>query len=274
MKRLGGLISIVTGSGVGIGKACAMRLADEGATVFVADLDLEGANQTAAEIRDAGGSAEALEVDIGEEQSIREAIARVAAHDARLDVLVNNAADTSAAQIAGDMAIDAMDTRIWDRAFQVNTRGTMLMTKHTLPLMRPRGGSIINMSSGTALRGDLFTPAYAASKAAINCLTTYIATQNGKDRIRCNAIAPGLVRTPKVVATNSAEQLSRVELHNLTPYLGEPEDIAAVVAFLASNDARYITGQVISVDGGVLTHLPYYAEIIGSYLASPTERNL
>jgi len=123
-------------------------------------------------------------------------------------------------------------------------------------------GSIINMSSGASLRGDLVASAYAASKAAINCLTLYVATQYGRSNIRCNAVAPGLVLTPVVRETMPSDRILGIRAHAPLAYLGEPEDVAGVVAFLASDDARNISGQVLEVDGGYIAHMPHYADVL------------
>jgi NAD(P)-dependent dehydrogenase (short-subunit alcohol dehydrogenase family) len=273
MTRLQGRVAIVTGAAVGIGEACAKRLAAEGARVIVADIDESGAARVAGEITAAGGTALALRVDLADQASIIALYSAVAARFGRLDILHNNAADTRGEQIARDMAIAAMDVDIWDRAFAVNTRGTMLMIKHALPAMLAGGGgSIINTSSGAGLTGDLFAPAYAASKAAINCLTKYVATQYGKQKIRCNVVSPGLILTPTARANSSAETLQNFERHSLTPYLGQPEDIAAAVAYLASDDARFVTAQVIVVDGGYTNHMPHVADSFAAFAAAGGRR--
>ncbi|WP_336971141.1 SDR family NAD(P)-dependent oxidoreductase [Sphingobium aromaticiconvertens] len=272
MERLEGRVAIVTGSG-GIGAASAIRLAAEGARVVIGDIDVEGAEVVVRAIEAKGGVAIALPLDIGDEESIVAFITAVRARYSRLDVLHNNAAATGTAQMGRDMAITMMKADIWDTAFRVNTRGTMLMIKHAIPLMlEGGGGSIINTSSGAALRGDLYGPAYAASKAAINCLTMYVATQYGKQGIRCNVVSPGLVATQNVKDNLPPEQLDRIETHKLTPYLGAPEDIAAAVAYLASDDARFVTAQVHVVDGGIIDHMPYFAEVYGEFTATPGQR--
>ena len=274
VTRLAGRVAIVTGSG-GIGEACARRLAADGATVIIGDIALEPAQAVARDIVGGGMKADAHQVDIADEQSVRTFIDHVRQTHGRLDVLHNNAADTRKEQMARDMGITEMPVEIWDQAFAVNTRGAMLMTKHAIPLMLENGGgSIINTSSGAALRGDLFGPAYAASKAAINCLTLYTATQYGKQGIRCNAISPGLVVTPNVHLSNSREQLDRIEQHKLTPFLGEPEDIAKAVSFLASDESRFMTAQIMVVDGGIIDHMPYFAETIGNFAADPANRSV
>ena len=274
MEKLAGRVAIVTGSG-GIGEACARRLAAEGAVVIIGDVAIDHAAAIVSDITAAGGKAEARQVDISDEHGVAAFYAAVAQAHGRLDVLHNNAADTRKEQMARDMAIAEMPVDIWDQAFAVNTRGTMLMIKHAIPLMlKSGGGSIINTSSGAALRGDLFGPAYAASKAAINCLTLYTATQYGKQGIRCNVVSPGLIVTPNVRLSNSAEQLGRIEQHKLTPFLGEPEDIAKAVAFLASDESRFMTAQIMVVDGGILDHMPYFAETITAFASSPGNRSV
>lgn len=277
MKRLERRVAIVTGSGgpSGIGTATAQRLAAEGAIVIIGDIDPDSAGEAVQRIKQAGGTAVARKLDLGEETSVVDFIEWVDAQFGRIDLLHNNAAATSADQMGRDMAVALMDAEIWDKAFQINSRGTMLMIKHVLPVMlRNGGGSIVNTSSGAALRGDLYGPAYASSKAAINCLTMYVATQYGKQGIRCNVVSPGLIMTQANVVNNSQEQLDRIERHKLTPYLGNPDDIAAAVAYLGSDDARFVTGQVLVVDGGITNHMPYFAEVYDNFAATPGHRTV
>jgi NAD(P)-dependent dehydrogenase (short-subunit alcohol dehydrogenase family) len=275
MKRLEGRVAIVTGGGIGIGAAVCRRLAAEGARVVVGDIDDANSAEVAAGIKASGGDAISVNVDIGEEGNIARLIAAVDATYGRLDVLHNNAAATSSAQMAKDMGIVQMDAEIWDRAFDINARGTMLMIKHAIPLMLKHArGSIINTSSGAAQSGDLYGPAYAASKAAVECLTLYVATQYGKQGIRCNAVSPGLIETPTVKRVLTAEHRRRITTHKLTPYLGEPDDIAAAVAYLASDDARFVTAQVLNVNGGILNHMPYFAETLANFEADPGNRTV
>jgi NAD(P)-dependent dehydrogenase (short-subunit alcohol dehydrogenase family) len=274
MKKLEGRVAVITGSG-GIGAACAKSYAAEGARVVIGDIDVRSAARVADAITAAGGAAVVQELDLANEDSVIALYKVVAEKYGRLDVLHNNAADTRGEQMAYDMAITEMPAHIWDRAFEINARGTMFMIKHGIPLMLRHGkGSIINTSSGAALRGDLFGPAYASSKAAINCLTKYVATQYGKKGIRCNVISPGLIVTPNVYLSNSQEQLDRITRHKLTPYLGEPGDIAAAATFLASDDSKFITGQVMVVDGGIIDHMPYVAENIDAFFDNSAKRNV
>jgi NAD(P)-dependent dehydrogenase (short-subunit alcohol dehydrogenase family) len=277
MRRLENRVAIVTGSGgpSGIGSATAKRLAEEGATVVLADVDPGSAADAVGAIEGAGGRAVARALDLGDEASIATLVGWVDDQFGRLDLLHNNAAATSADQMGRDMAVALMDADVWDNAFRINSRGTMLMIKHALPpILRGGGGSIVNTSSGAALRGDFYAPAYASSKAAINCLTMYVATQYGKQGIRCNVVSPGLIMTQANIVNNSQEQLDRIERHKLTPYLGKPEDIAAAVAYLGSDDARFVTGQVIAVDGGITNHMPYFAEVYENFAAAPGQRTV
>jgi len=277
MKRLESRVAIVTGSGgpSGIGSATAKRLAAEGATVILADIDPDSATGAVRAIEALGGTAFTRALDLGNEESVAGLCAWVDERFGRLDLLHNNAAATGADQMGRDMAVALMDADVWDNAFRINSRGTMLMIKHALPLMlRGGGGSIVNTSSGAAVRGDLYAPAYASSKAAINCLTMYVATQYGKAGIRCNAVSPGLIMTQANVVNNSQEQLDRIERHKLTPYLGNPDDIAAAVAYLGSDDARFVTGQVLVVDGGITNHMPYFAEVYDNFISTPGQRTV
>jgi NAD(P)-dependent dehydrogenase (short-subunit alcohol dehydrogenase family) len=271
MKKLEGRVAIVTGAAGGIGVATVKRLAADGARLVVADINFAGAETTAGEINATGGEAIAVLVDLSDEDSIIALYQRVASHYGRLDILNNNAADQRPEQMAGDRLIGNMPAAIWDRAFAVNVRGTMQMIKHGLPLlMSSKTASIINISSGAGASGDLAPPAYGASKGAINSLTRYVATQYGKRGVRCNAIAPGVIVTPgrlKVDIGLPSANLAWLERHNLLPYNGAVDDIAGAVAFLASDDSRFITAQIISVDGGLLDHTPYFAETYESFWA-------
>jgi NAD(P)-dependent dehydrogenase (short-subunit alcohol dehydrogenase family) len=260
MRRLEGKVALISGTGGGIGAASARRLASEGAKVVLADINLPAAEATAETIREAGGECFAHYLDLAEELSIEVLIAATLEKYGRIDVLFNNAADTRGETMARDAAIEFMDADIWDGIFRINTRGTMLMIKHTLPhMVKQGGGSIINTSSGAALHADLFRVAYAASKAAINILTEYVAAQYGKKNIRCNVVSPGLIVTENTEETQG-HNMDMYRSHHLTPRLGRPDDLAGMVALLASDDGKFINAQVIAVDGGISTHFPHVAE--------------
>ncbi|MEX3689444.1 SDR family oxidoreductase [Paraburkholderia sp. BR14263] len=262
MQRVKDKIAIVTGAASGIGAACAARLAQEGALLVVADLNLEGAQEQVRRIKESGGQAIAARVDIGDESSIAALFDLTLETWGGLDILHNNAAATSLSSTV-DAAVEAVDVAVWDDTMRINLRGTMLASRRALPLMRSRGGgSIINTSSGSAQAGALGYSAYGVCKAGIENLTRYLAAQHGKEGIRCNAIAPGLIVTPVTEAYYVGELGEMMLSHHLTPRLGQPEDIAHAVVYLASDEAAFVTGQVINVDGGLLSHQPYYADEI------------
>lgn len=260
--RVEGRRALVTGAGGGIGAACALALAREGAAVALADIDLAAARRQAEAIEAEGGRAVALQVDLGDEASVIAMVDAAAAQLGGLDILHNNAADTRLSSTR-DAPVEHTDTAVWDALMRTNLRGTMIASRAAIAHLRRRGGAIVNTSSGAALAGGLSHSAYSASKAAINSLTQSLATQHGKQGIRCNAIAPGLIVTPSTQHTYAASATGEIMLrHHLTPRLGRPEDIAAAVVFLASDDAAFITGQVICVDGGLLAHQPYVADFM------------
>jgi len=263
MKRLIGKTALVSGCAGGIGAATADRLAAEGARLMLADINLEGAERVAASIRAKGGDAVAQFLSLGDETSVKASVDAAMARFGKLDILFNNAADTRQQTMTRDAAIDVMDTDVWDGVFHVNVRGAMLMIKHSLPhLIAAGSSSVINTTSGASLRADLFRAAYACSKAAMNVLTEYVAAQYGKRGVRCNAVSPGLVITENA-RDNQGHNFAMYEAHHLTPHLGEAEDIAAMVAFLASDESRFITAQIIPVDGGISCHFPHVAETRG-----------
>ena len=261
--KLAGRVAIVTGAASGIGRATALRLAREGAAVLVADLNGEGAASVAKEIEAAGGRAAGFAVDVADEASVVAMIERAVKEFGGLDILHNNAAASDPVLMSRDGDITTLDLEVFDRTLAVNLRGPMLGCKHAIPRMLARGGgAIINTSSASGLVGDPVRTAYGASKAGLDSLTRYVATQYGKRGIRCNSIAPGVIATPALAANVSPEMIAIYERSHLTPRLGRPEDIAAAVAFLASDDAAFITGQTLQVDGGLLAHHPAFGEFL------------
>jgi NAD(P)-dependent dehydrogenase (short-subunit alcohol dehydrogenase family) len=261
--NLNGRVAIVSGSGANIGEACARALAGAGASVVLADINIVGATAVAADIEASGGSAMAHPLDLAQEDSIKALIAATVERFGRIDILHNNAADTRVEQMAADANIAEMDAAVWDRAFTVNTRGTMLMIKHAVPhIIAAGGGSIINTSTGVSVLGDIFNPAYSSSKGAINALTRNVAAQFGRQNIRCNAVLPGLVLSPLARKIMTEDQIKMIQRHVLLPRYSKPEDIAGAVLFLASDASSFVTGQIISVDGGVVHHTPYFADVM------------
>ena len=262
MGELEDKVAIVTGAGSGIGAAAARRFAEQGAAVVVGDLDPDTAGAVADQIRANGGRAAAVGFDLGDDASIAALIDHAVEFGGGLDILFNNAAAT---HLAGrdDKPIAQAEPDLWDQTFHINVRGTMVCTKLAAPHMIARGGgAVVNTASGAGMTGDLGHPAYGASKAAIVRLTTYTAVEFGKQGIRCNAIAPGLIVTPATETTWAAGPMRDImERQHLTPRLGRPDDIADTAVFLASDRAGFITGQVINVDGGLLSHAPYIADV-------------
>lgn len=261
--RLEGKTAIVTGGGGGIGRATAIKMAQEGARVMVADILADGAASVVEEIRAAGGEGLEYQLDLGVPDEIKAMVATAVGHFGRLDILHNNAAATDLVEQDHDVA--TIDLELWERMLQVNLRGTMLASQEAIPHMIQAGtGAIINTTSISAVAGDLGYSAYGASKGGVNSLTLYIATQYGKAGLRCNAVAPGVVLSQNSLDKIPAEPLREYERQHLTPRLGKPTDVANVVAFLASDEAAFVTGQIINVDGGLFSHNP----TVGAFRAS------
>jgi len=254
-RRLDGQVAIVTGGAGGIGAAVVARLAADGAAVVVADIQIESATVVAEMARSSGGNVEAIAVDLADEASVVALVAATADRFGRIDILDNNAALTDHTVLARDGEISAIDAETWDQMFVVNLRSQYLTTKHVVPhMVRGGRGSIVNMSSGAAMKGDLTRTAYSASKAGIESITRSTAAQYGRAGVRANTIVPGLILTDAVRAGLSPDALASYTTTTLTPYVGEPADVAGLVSFLASDDSRYITGQTIVIDGGMSAH--------------------
>jgi NAD(P)-dependent dehydrogenase (short-subunit alcohol dehydrogenase family) len=249
-------VAIVTGAGGegGIGACTARLLAESGARVVLTDVSESSLEKTTAALISDGFDVAHCVTDISDELAVESLVRFTRQKYGRLDILDNNAASQGQVE---DREVTSMPVELWDRIMAVNARGTMLACKHALPLMiAGGGGSIINISSGTSTAGDFFATAYAASKGAINTLTRYVATQYGSQGIRCNALVLGLIATP-VLRASMPEPLREIFRENkLTGRLGEPRDVAEMVVFMASDRSRYITGQLLPVDGGFYAHTP------------------
>ncbi len=248
MGQLDNKVVLLSGGASGIGRATALQLAKEGASVAIGDVAVEAAGAIAAEITGSGGRALAGSCDVRREESVADFVEQAAAAFGGIDCVDHNAAwshprlDTD----AGDVDLD-----VWARVLDTNTRGAVLLARHAIPKMIERGGgSIVNISSGTSTIGESTRIAYGVSKAAINQLTRHLATRYGRDGIRANAIAPGFILTETAAANVSVETQARLAASNPTRRLGRPEDIAKVVVFLCSEAASYINGQLLHVDGG------------------------
>lgn len=242
MRGLKDKVFIVTGGARGIGRAVATRLHEEGAHVVVADTNREGAESTAAEIRKAGGRALALVLDVVSRESWTAGVAKVLEEFGQLDGLVNNAGLTR------DSSLLKMSDDDWSAAIDVNLRGAWLGCQLTIPHMKERGGAIVNLSSES--RWGAFGQAnYAAAKAGLVGLTRTVAIEHARHNIRANAVAPGATLTPMVEAV--ADNI-RAEWRKNIPLRREaqPSEIASSIVFLLSDDASYITGAILGVNGG------------------------
>jgi NAD(P)-dependent dehydrogenase (short-subunit alcohol dehydrogenase family) len=251
-------VVIVAGAALGIGAATARKLAKCGAKVVVADINENGAGATAESIRAAGGSAIPFWFDITDEQSIARMIAHVVDKYGQLDGLHNNVADV--ALTARDTNLLDVDLGVWERMLHVNLTGTFLTMRHAVRQMLKQGaGAIVNTSSAAAFSALPSVPAYASSKAGINALTRHVASAYGRQGIRCNAVAPGIIATEGAVAAARQSDAERERWYRHVRENvahshrdGKPEDIAAVVALMLSDEGSWINGQCFSVDGGWL----------------------
>lgn len=265
MARFTSRSALVTGAASGIGEATARLFAEAGARVVVADINLDGARRVVNGINEAGGEAVAVHVDLEHEDSIQKMAAAAEGAFGTIDILHNNAAASGPDTIGRDTGILDMDVGVWDRTMAVNLRAPMLACKYLLPgMLAQRRGVVVNTSSNSALAGDLSLVAYGSSKGGVNSLTRYVATMYGAQGIRCNAISPGPVLTPSLAGNLTDEARAIMVSNSLTGKLGVPEDVAHLVLFLASDDAAYVNGEIIRVDGGMLTHSTTYAQFMGS----------
>jgi 2-hydroxycyclohexanecarboxyl-CoA dehydrogenase len=245
VRRFSGRTALVTGGASGIGKATALRLAEEGASVIVADIDTEGARIVAKEIEGFH-----VTLDVTDDEAVRTAIAIGEDMVAPVDVLVNNAG-------GGGFALFVhSDADAWDRVLAVNLRGTLSCTRAVLPGMcKRRRGSIVNVASAAGLVGVTGGAVYAAAKAGVLGFTKTIARESSSFGVRCNAVAPGPVDTPLLDAMAEDERVGAAVRKGmidatLLGRLAQPEEIAAAIAFLASDDASFVTGATLSVSGG------------------------
>jgi NAD(P)-dependent dehydrogenase (short-subunit alcohol dehydrogenase family) len=254
--RLDGKVVIVTGGAGGIGSATARLMTARGARVVIADIAADAAAALAGELT----GAVAVPLDLEDEASITAMIDSTVAHFGRLDVLHNNAALLGPDIARNDGAVEHMATALWDRTYAVNVRGTMIACRAALPHLRETRGNIVNTVSNLALQGHMIQAAYSSSKAAVIQMTRAIAASHGPHGVRCNAVAPGMTMTPALREAFPPMLRQAVEDETLRDRLGEPEDIAEAVAFLASEAARNITGQVLVADGGCASHVPGIAQ--------------
>lgn len=250
--RLDGKTAIITGGAGGIGFATARLMTMRGARVALADIAFDRAQELVGKLP----GAIAIPLDLESEASIEAMVAATVAEFGQLDILNNTAAllGPHIAQADGD--VEHMPTGLWDRTFAINVRGTMIACRAALPHLQKARGNIVNTVSNLALQGHIIQAAYSSSKAALIQLTRAIAASHGKRGIRCNAVAPGMTLTPALREAFPEPLRLVVEGETCRDQLGEPEDIAEAIAFLASDAARNITGHVLVSDGGGASHVP------------------
>lgn len=256
MNRLAGKVAFITGGGSGIARASALLFAREGAKVVVAEIDAALGEATADAVVGAGGDALVVRTDVTDEASVREAIAAAVARHGRLDILFNCAGGS----LNADSQVTDVDLAVWDRTMALDVRGAMLVCRHGIPeLVKAGGGSVVNMSSGAALRGSSPKHVYTAAKGAILSFTRALAGSYAKDNIRANAICAGRILTERILENyGTAEAPGPVadrqdaagRVRDYPFWVGRPEDIANIALFLASDESRMITGATIPADGG------------------------
>lgn len=251
MRRVEGKIAIVTGGAAGIGEATALTLAREGAKVAIFDVNRDRAEQVARTITSAGGEAVTHRVDVSDEKSVADAVAGTLQHFGTVDVLVNNAAIPGVNKYAHEVTVEE-----WDRIFAVNVKGSFLCTKHVVPtMMKEKRGSIINFSSIYGLIGNDDLPPYHATKGAVVLMTKTDAMCYARYGIRVNAVHPGSTKTELFLqAASSSPEGAEAYIENIRKkhplMIGEPQDVANCVLFLASDESRFMTGSSLVCDGG------------------------
>ncbi len=248
--RLSGKIAIITGAGSGIGHEAAKLFASEGATVVVADRDLNAATRVSDEIVSSGGKASPAAVDVTREAEVKALIEKTAETYGRLDILVNNAGYGFAGTVVQTSEED------WDALMAVNVKGVFFGCKHAVPIMEKQGGgSIVNTASTVAVVGITDRAAYCASKGAVASLTRAVALDHVKANIRVNCVAPGTIESPYfseifAKAPNPAELRRGLEQRQAMERLGKPIEIARAILFLASDESSFCTGTTLIADGG------------------------
>ena len=239
-------VALVTGGARGIGQAIAMTFAREGADIVVADVNLEVAQKTASEIEALGRKALALEMDVTDFAKVEDGVNKILDKFGKVDILVNNAGITK------DNLILRMSQSEWDAVINVNLKGTFNCIKAvSRPMIKQRSGKIVSIASIIGLMGNAGQANYAASKAGIIALTKTVAKELASRNVNANAVAPGFIQTEMTASLPEAVKAKMLEAIPLAK-LGTPQDVANVCLFLASEEASYITGQVITVDGGMV----------------------
>lgn len=240
--------ALVTGAAGGIGAATARRLAAEGAQVAVTDLELDGVESVAAEI-----SGFACVIDVTDDESVAAGVSASESEIGPIDILINNAG------YGADFFFTRTDAAVWDRQIAVNLRGTLAVTHAVLGGMQERGfGVIVNVASEAGRMGSPGTPVYSAAKAGVIGFTKAIARESARYGVRCNAVAPGPIETAMLLGAEALGDVGRRMIEGMVSRtamkrMGQPEEVAAVIAFLASDDASFVTGEALGVSGGMGT---------------------
>ncbi|MGH9049484.1 MAG: SDR family NAD(P)-dependent oxidoreductase [Acidimicrobiia bacterium] len=240
-------VAIVTGAGSGLGRATARRFADEGASVAAVDVATDAAEKVVAEIAESGGRARAVTADVSDPASVRAAVDEVAAQLGRPQIVVN------CAGIGGFAHSTEESHERWSAIIDVNLTGTFLVCQAALPHLLDGGGAIVNVASNAGLMGTPYSAAYCASKGGVVNLTRALALEYVTRGVRVNAVAPGGMNTPMIAGFSMPEGVDLKEFARVTSPLGysEPEELAGLIAFVASDDARYMVGSIVSMDGGI-----------------------
>jgi len=254
MGKLSGKVAIVTGGAIGIGKFIAMALSREGASIVVADINLSGAEETVREIKKSGSEAIAIKTDVSKSEDVNKMVAGTIEHFGKIDILVNNAGigRATGALLSPDHAfVENLTEEEWDKVMSVNLKSVFLCCKAVVKRMKEqRSGKIVNISSMDGKTGSAGGPHYGVSKAGVINLTKSLAKQLGPYNINVNSVAPGAVTGTTFEKAWSTEEKAKDARKTALGRLGEPEDVAEAVLFLVSDSARYITGEIMDVNGG------------------------
>ncbi|ERN54356.1 3-oxoacyl-[acyl-carrier-protein] reductase [Alkalihalophilus marmarensis] len=239
-------VAVITGAGRGIGEATAFKFAKEGAKVVVADMNEDEINATVAAVKEMGAEATGFVVNVTKREEVKNLMAHAVETFGRVDVVVNNAGITADAQLL------KMTDEQWDRVIDVNLKGVFMVSQEAAAIMKEQqGGVILNASSVVGSYGNFGQTNYAATKWGVNGMTKTWAKELGRFNVRVNAVAPGFILTP-MTAKMPEKVLDMMKDKSVLNDLGTPEDIANGYAFLASDEARFITGTILSIDGGVV----------------------